>query len=56
MQLSMAKLGQLTPVQVYRAGKRLELFDGFKRARQSSDAAGHSREHPAQGEAVRVPR
>jgi hypothetical protein len=33
MQLSLSKLGQLTPVQVYRAGKGLELFDGFKRAR-----------------------
>jgi hypothetical protein len=33
MQLSLARLGQLTPVQVYRAGKGLELFDGFKRAR-----------------------
>ena len=33
MQLSMARLGQLTPVQVYRSGKGLELFDGFKRAR-----------------------
>jgi hypothetical protein len=37
MQLSMAKLGQLTPVQVYRAGKRLELFDGFKRARAARE-------------------
>lgn len=33
MQLSLARLGQLTPVQVYRAGKGLELFDGFKRVR-----------------------
>ncbi len=33
MQLSLSRLGQLTPVQVYRAGKGLELFDGFKRAR-----------------------
>ena len=33
MQLSMTRMGQLTPVQVYRSGKGLELFDGFKRAR-----------------------
>jgi ParB-like chromosome segregation protein Spo0J len=33
IQLSLAKLGQLTPVQVYRAGKGLEVFDGFKRVR-----------------------
>jgi len=33
MQLSLAKLGQLTPVQVYRSGTGLELFDGFKRVR-----------------------
>ena len=33
MQLSMTRLGQLTPVQVYRSGKGLEVFDGFKRAR-----------------------
>ena len=31
--VALAKLGQLTPVQVYRAGKGLELFDGFKRVR-----------------------
>ena len=37
MQLSMARLGQLTPVQVYRAGKGLELFDGFKRARAARE-------------------
>lgn len=33
MQLSLAKLGQLTPVQVYRSGTGFELFDGFKRVR-----------------------
>lgn len=33
MQLSLARLGQLTPVQVYRSGTGLELFDGFKRVR-----------------------
>lgn len=37
MQLSMAKLGQLTPVQVYRTGIGLELFDGFKRARAARE-------------------
>ena len=37
MQLSLAKLGQLTPVQVYRAGKGLELFDGFKRVRAARE-------------------
>ena len=31
MRLSLAKLGQLTPVQVYREGGKLELIDGFKR-------------------------
>jgi len=33
MHLSLAKLGQLTPVQAYRSGTGLELFDGFKRVR-----------------------
>jgi hypothetical protein len=33
MQLSLARLGQLTPVQAYRVGARLELFDGLKRVR-----------------------
>jgi ParB-like chromosome segregation protein Spo0J len=37
MQLSLARLGQLTPVQVYRAGKGLELFDGFKRVRAARE-------------------
>lgn len=31
MRQSLAKLGQLTPVQVYREGGKLELIDGFKR-------------------------
>jgi len=33
MQLSLSRLGQLTPVQAYRVGARLELFDGLKRVR-----------------------
>jgi ParB-like chromosome segregation protein Spo0J len=33
MRLSLSRLGQLTPVQVYRVGARLELFDGIKRLR-----------------------
>ena len=33
MQLSLSRLGQLTPVQAYRVGARLELFDGLKRLR-----------------------
>lgn len=33
MQLSLSRLGQLTPVQAYRAGDSLELFDGLKRVR-----------------------
>jgi ParB-like nuclease family protein/KorB-like protein with beta-barrel domain len=37
MQLSLARLGQLTPVQVYRTGKGLELFDGFKRVRAARE-------------------
>ncbi len=28
MQLSLSRLGQLTPVQTYRVGARLEVFDG----------------------------
>ena len=31
MRQSLSKLGQLTPVQVYRQGGKLELIDGFKR-------------------------
>jgi len=37
MQLSLARLGQLTPVQVYRAGKGLEILDGFKRVRAARE-------------------
>jgi hypothetical protein len=37
MQLSLAKLGQLTPVQAYRMGSGLEIFDGIKRARAARD-------------------
>jgi ParB-like chromosome segregation protein Spo0J len=33
MQLSLSRLGQLTPVLAYRVGARLELFDGLKRLR-----------------------
>lgn len=33
MQLSLSRLGQLTPVQAYRMGASLEIFDGLKRAR-----------------------
>ena len=52
MQLSLAKLGQLTPVQVYRAGGGLELFDGFKRvraARQLSWSAVRAEVHVVLG-------
>jgi len=31
MQVSLCQLGQLTPLQVYRVGQRLETFDGIKR-------------------------
>lgn len=31
MQVSLSRLGQLTPVQAYESGGRLELIDGFKR-------------------------
>lgn len=37
MQLSLSRLGQLTPVQVYRVGARLELFDGIKRLRAARE-------------------
>jgi hypothetical protein len=37
VQLSMARLGQLTPVQAYRVGKGLKLFDGFKRVRAARE-------------------
>lgn len=33
MQLSLSRVGQLTPVQVYRVGSTLEVFDGIKRLR-----------------------
>jgi len=33
MRLSLSRLGQLTPVQAYGVGARLELFDGIKRLR-----------------------
>jgi len=33
MRLSLSRLGQLTPVEAYRVGARLELFDGLKRLR-----------------------
>ena len=37
MQLSLSKLGQLTPVQAYRVGTGLELFDGLKRVRAARE-------------------
>jgi len=37
MQLSLSRLGQLTPVQAYRAGGGLELFDGLKRLRAARE-------------------
>jgi ParB-like chromosome segregation protein Spo0J len=37
LQLSLSKLGQLTPLQAYRVGGRLELFDGLKRLRAARD-------------------
>jgi hypothetical protein len=39
LQLSLSKLGQLTPVQAFRAdgGVRLELFDGLKRLRAARE-------------------
>jgi ParB-like chromosome segregation protein Spo0J len=37
LQHSLVKLGQLTPVQVYRAGGRLEIFDGLKRTRAAHE-------------------
>jgi len=39
MQLSLSKLGQLTPVQVLRTEKGLEIIDGFKRARAARELA-----------------
>ena len=37
MQLSLSKLGQLTPIQLYRAKRGLELIDGFKRKQARVD-------------------
>jgi hypothetical protein len=37
MQLSLSRLGQLTPVQAYRVGASLELFDGLKRLRAARE-------------------
>lgn len=37
MQLSLSKLGQLTPVLAYRVGAQLELFDGLKRLRAARE-------------------
>jgi len=37
MQLSLSRLGQLTPVQAYRVGPRWELFDGLKRLRAARE-------------------
>jgi hypothetical protein len=37
MRLSLSRLGQLTPVQAYRVGARLELFDGLKRLRAARE-------------------
>jgi len=37
MRLSLSRLGQLTPVQAYRVGTRLELFDGLKRLRAARE-------------------
>ena len=37
MRLSLSRLGQLTPVQAYRVGPRLELFDGLKRLRAARE-------------------
>jgi hypothetical protein len=37
MQLSLSHLGQLTPVQAYRVGEQLEVFDGLKRLRAARE-------------------
>ena len=37
MQLSLSKMGQLTPVQAYRTASGLELFDGIKRWNAAQD-------------------
>lgn len=39
MQLSLSRFGQLTPVQAYRVGASLELFDGLKRLRAARELA-----------------
>ena len=37
MRLSLSRLGQVTPVQAYRMGSDLEIFDGIKRARAARE-------------------
>lgn len=37
MQLSLMRLGQLTPIQAYRTGASLEVFDGLKRLRAARE-------------------
>lgn len=37
MQLSLSRLGQLTPIQVYRVGTSMEILDGLKRARAARE-------------------
>lgn len=37
MRLSLSRLGQLTPMQAYRVGEKLELFDGVKRLRAARE-------------------
>lgn len=37
MQLSLSKVGQLTPIQAYRTGAKVELIDGFKRVRAARE-------------------
>ena len=37
MQLSLTRLGQLTPVQAYRMGESLQVFDGLKRLRATRE-------------------
>jgi len=37
MQLSLSRLGQLTPVQAYRVGESLEVFDGLTRLRAARE-------------------
>ncbi|MCK4305486.1 MAG: ParB-like nuclease domain-containing protein, partial [Candidatus Eisenbacteria sp.] len=37
MQQSLSRLGQLTPVQAFRVGARLEVFDGLKRLRAARE-------------------